>query len=337
METVASRFIQIKKLANVRRWQALMLIPALLFYGWLFWKAYSTWDSQLMASIHLQPGWIVVATLIQAIGYLFAVSLWGRLVTWLAKPISYIDHIKVYAYSGLAAKLPGLFWGFATRILMYDRMGISKSAIGIASSVETICIAFAASTIAIAMQSFAFSPSETISWMLLALIAAILLVLSHPRVLSRLLARLPNQEVLNALSEISWRRILSIIVGQAAILLMGGFCLYSISYAVVGPSQNLLATSIKTWATTTIWSILLIWLPGDFGLRNSPFVLMFENQFPIPIVVILLAVWRIWVSAMELIWGAVGFVVTAWIERTRMRTSPESILNTINVNEKSAH
>jgi hypothetical protein len=306
-----------------------MLIPALGFYGWLAWQTYINWDSELIASIQIRPEGLVLATVIQAIGYFAMVGLWATLVGWLSKPLHYLEHLKIYAYSGLAAKLPGWFWGVATRILLYERVGVSKSVIGLAAGVETAGMAIAATFIVILSQVLRADEPALVSQPVLIGILIILGTLTHPRILRKLLSRLPNVALLQALDNLAWHRMVALVAGHGVILVMGGVCLFGVTSAVVGAQPNLVVICIQVWALTTLWSILLIWLPGDFGLRNSPFVLIFARFLPIPIVTILLAVWRLWVSVMELVWGAVGFGVTAWIERTRKRsrleTHPESV------------
>ena len=325
MATLANRFDQFKKIAADRRWQALMLIPALAFYGWLAWQTYINWDSKLIASIKLRPEGLVLATVIQAVGYFLVVKLWGTLVGWLSKPLRYLEHLKIYAYSGLAAKLPGWLWGVATRIMLYERVGISKSAIGLASGLETTSMAIASTFIIILWQVFRADQAALVSQPVLIGILVVLGTLSHPLILRKLLSRLPNPALLRALDILPWHRMILLIASHCLILVMGGACLFGIVTAVVGPQPHLLATCIQVWALTTIWSVLLIWLPGDFGLRNSPFIIIFARFLPIPIVTILLGVWRLWISVMELVWGAVGFGVTAWIERSKHQSPPTPV------------
>lgn len=295
-----------------KRLSVILLLCSIAIYGWLVYRAVSSWDVSAINFANLQWQGILVATGIQIVGYLFAVYLWGTLITWLERKASFFTHLQIYAYSSLTVKLPGLFWGIATRLFLYHRIGISKTAVGLAAGLEIVLIGVASSFLSIVL--FVFQPVQAQSQTpvplpVLIVACALLATLTHPRVLRRLLAWLPNPDVLTALERLSWGQLLRMTGAHLLILLMGGLCLFGVLAAVMGFSPELLALALRTWALTVAWSTVLAWLPADFGLRNGPFLLLLSGVFPASTVIILLVVWRVWVNLTELGWGAVGFLV----------------------------
>lgn len=297
-----------------RRWSRRVTIAiagvALLFYAWLVYQGVRTWDPSVLQTMRFDPGWVAAASLVQIVGYLWAVHLRQRTLAWLGYPLPFIEHQKIYAYSDLAAKLPGLFWGYASRIYLYNRFGIARSVAGVAIGLEIVATGVASSLVALA--ALIISPASETYVPIPVLIGALVgcAVMTNPRLLRFLLGRIANQPLAAALERLSWGAMLYIVACYAGIITMGGVCLLGIVSAVMGVRPELLIQMIETWSLTVVWGVLISWLPVEFGLRQGPLLVILSSIFPIPVAAVILLLWRIWVSAIELMWGAVAISVT---------------------------
>lgn len=293
------------------RWLKIgIALLAVTFYGYLFYQAVKTWDSQVLQSVRFEPIWIVGASLVQILGYIWAVHLRQRMLAWLGYPLPFIEHQKIYAYSDLAAKLPGIFWGYASRIYLYHRFGVARSVAGVAIGLEIITTGVASSLVA--LITILISPSADTFVPLPVLIGALAVcaICTHPLVLRLLLRRFANQPLADALDQLSWGAMLYMIVCYSVIIAMGGVCMLGIASATVGARPDLLVMMIETWSLTVVWGVIIAWLPVEFGLRQGPLLVILSTIFPIPIVAVMLLVWRIWINAIELMWGAVALGLT---------------------------
>ncbi len=301
---------------RVPRWtQGLILLAAVALYSLLILRVVRSWDTEALRDIQIWLPGIVFASLTQIVGYLLFVGLWARLFNWLNYPLHFFKHLKVYAYSGLANKLPGFFWSVATKIYLYGRYGVARSATAVNIGLELLMMSVAASvlTLAVSMLSSrheAFLPLWVSSSALLLCLAG-----SHPRVLQLLLRRLPNQNLAASFERLRWSQVLLSISGYAMVILLGGTCLFGVMSAVVGFDPGLYLLAVQTWALTMLWSTLLAWLPADFGLRQGPFLVMLTAVFPGSLVVVLLLAWRLWFNVMELLWGGCGLAIALFWER----------------------
>jgi hypothetical protein len=295
----------------LNRWsKAIVAVIAFGIYGALLYQAFKSWDPSVFQRIQFNVSGILMATAIQIVGYAGAVYLRKKVLDWLGHPLSLNEHQKIYAYSDLAAKLPGFFWGFASRIYLYSRFGVAKSAAGLAIALEIMTMGVGASLLCILIALFR---PETATFLPLPVLVGALIIcgaFTHPRVLRLALARLPNPPLLDALDRLSWGKIQLVIASYIIITAMGGFCLFGVVSSITSLSPTLIVTMIQIWSLTVVWAMLLVWLPVDFGLRRAPFVLLLSTLFPLPIVGVLWIVWGLWLNAIEFMWGAVALGTT---------------------------
>jgi len=294
-----------------RGMRLLIVLLAIGFYaGFAVW-AIRGWDVAALTSVTIHPIWLILAMLVHGVGYAVAVALRRDVMTWLGYPLRWLDHQGVYAYSDLAAKLPGLFLGYLSRIMLYGRFGVAPAAAGAAILLEVVSVGFAGAVLCLALIPFVPALAPFASWPVLLAIVALCIALTHPRLLGVLAARIPGQQALaDALHQIAWRSLARLIIGQTLVASIGGLCLFGVVASVVGHDAASATTLLYVWAFTLVWSLLLAWLPIDLGLRHGPLLIAFAALYPPPIVVIITVVWRIWVNVVELTWALLAIAAT---------------------------
>jgi hypothetical protein len=302
----------------------LIALAALAFYaGFAVW-AVRGWDVAALEAVTIHPGWLILAMTIHGGGYAIAVALRRDVMAWLGYPLRWLEHQSVYAYSDLAAKLPGIFLGYLSRIMLYGRLGVTPAAAGAAILLEVVSIGCAGAVLCLALIPFVPALAPFVSWPILLAILAMCIGLTHPRLLGMLAARLPGQQALaDALRQLSWRALARLIAGQTLVAGIGGLCLFGVVASVVGHDAASPATLLYVWAFTLVWSLLLAWLPIDLGLRHGPLLIAFAALYPAPIVVVITVVWRIWVNVVELSWALLAIAATLALgRRTPAEESP---------------
>ena len=290
----------------------LIALAALAFYaGFAVW-AVRGWDVAALEAVTIHPGWLILAMTIHGGGYAIAVALRRDVMAWLGYPLRWLEHQSVYAYSDLAAKLPGIFLGYLSRIML----GVTPAAAGAAILLEVVSIGCAGAVLCLALIPFVPALAPFVSWPILLAILAMCIGLTHPRLLGMLAARLPGQQALaDALRQLSWRALARLIAGQTLVAGIGGLCLFGVVASVVGHDAASPATLLYVWAFTLVWSLLLAWLPIDLGLRHGPLLIAFAALYPAPIVVVITVVWRIWVNVVELSWALLAIAATLALGR----------------------
>jgi|GEM_PF-4086862 hypothetical protein len=297
-------------------------LAAGVFYTTLIYFAVRNWDPLALRNIQFDVRGIIVALLFQFTGYLWNLRIWQILFAQLGHRLRFLLHLKIYAYSGLAVKIPGFFWGIATRVVLYRRQGIPVLTVGAVSLIEIIFFAISSSILTLLVMIIQPRIEQFIPLPVIAFICIILLVGSHPRFLRYVAGKMQHTRFIEAIVRLSWHKILLVILAYIVTLSSGSLSLFAIMCSVVGYDPALFPTAMYAWTLSVLWSALLSWLPIDFGLRQGPFLIVLSTAFPPPVVVVLMIVWRVWFNACELLWGMIAFSIAVILDRTSRSESP---------------
>lgn len=293
-----------------------------LFYAALIYFAARNWDPLALSAIQFDVRGIIVALLFQFAGYLWNLRIWQLLFAQFGHRLRFLLHLKVYAYSGLAVKIPGLFWGLATRVVLYRRQGVPVLTVGAVSLIEIAFFAIASSILALIAMMTQTRSEQLIPLPIIASICVILLIGTHPRFLHSIAKKARLSAFTGAIAHLSWRKILLVILAYLITLSSGSVSLFAIICSVVGYDPELFPVAMYAWTISVLWSALLSWLPFDFGLRQGPFLVVLSSAFSPPVVVVLMIVWRVWFNACELLWGIIAFGAAVALDRKRCNDSP---------------
>ena len=296
---------------KTRRWVTLLIASvAFLFYAALLVYGIRNWDFATLQTIHFDPLWIGIATAIQIAGYSWAVYVRKRVLGWLGYELPFSEHQKIYAYSDLAAKVPGIFWGYASRIYLYHRLGVARSVAGIAIVLELITLGVASSLIGLLILLIEPSMGGAIPVPVLLGALAVCALATNPRFLRVLVSRFANQALRDALERLPWGAMVFSVSCYAGIIVMGGLCLFGIGMAINPGNSALALVMIGIWALTLVWGVLISWLPADFGLRQGPLLVLLGLYFSPALTLVIILAWRIWLNLIEIMWGAVALTLT---------------------------
>ncbi|MCS6842039.1 MAG: hypothetical protein RMJ54_15820 [Roseiflexaceae bacterium] len=290
-------------------------LAAVLFYAALIYFAARNWDPLALRTIQFDVRGIIVALLFQFAGYLWNLRIWQMLFAQLGYRLRFLLHLKVYAYSGLAVKIPGFFWGIATRIVLYRCQGVPVLTVGAVSLIEIVFFAIASSILTLLVMMIQPRSEQFIPLPVIAFICIILLVGTHPRFLRFIAEKMHLPAFTKAIAHLSWRKILLTILAYLITLSSGSVSLFAIMCSVAGYDPGLFPIAMYAWTLSVLWSALLSWLPFDFGLRQGPFLIVLSTAFSPPVVVVLMIVWRVWFNACELLWGIIAFGVAVALDR----------------------
>jgi hypothetical protein len=292
-------------------------IAAGIFYVVLAYFAVRNWDPFALRTIQFDARGIIVALLSQFAGYLWNMRIWQMIFDQLGQRLRFLLHLKVYAYSGLAVKIPGFFWGITARVVLYRHHGIPVLTVCTVSLIEIVFFAIASSILTLLVMIIQPRSEQFIPLPVIAFICVILLVGTHPRFLRYIARNIQYNALAESITYLSWRNILLIILAYIITLIFGSLSLFAIICSVVGYNPALFLTAMYAWTLSVLWSALLSWLPFDFGLRQGPFLLVLSTVFSPPVVVVLMVVWRVWFNACELLWGIIAFGVSIMLDRKR--------------------
>lgn len=284
------------------------VFASLLFFaylGLLFGALVYSWP--LLVQLRWQfNGWALLAAVaVFVLALLLAIVAWSRILVYLGVRLSFFEHIRIYCLTLAAARLPGAPWHWAGRAVLYEKHGLSKRLITVASGLESALIVLSG-----AIVSALFSPSiiwqviglGTVSWLILGSLV-ILAVFVQPKVLKAILTRLYLEETLE---NVHYAQLFALIVFYSMIWVLGGFLCYLITLSVFALSLDNLPLLIVAWAVSGSLSIILSLTPGSFGVRELSFTFLVATIMPIGIAAALAILIRLFLTGMEVFAGGIA-------------------------------
>lgn len=268
--------------------------------SWPHLRAYS-WD------ITWWP--LAVAALAYPPAQLLAATLWGAILERSGGRASWRQHLKVYCASCLARRLPTPAWFIAGRLGMYRALGVGQRMTSVAMALEVALIAFSGAVVSLAAlllpDSLVGLPARYTPW-LAGLAVASLLLVARPTVLPRVMTaigrRLGRQQQWDV--TVDPGHMLLWAGGYALIWVLGGITLYCLTRALHPLPIARLPHVIGIWALAGTISQLAVFMPAGLGIREASLVAMLSTLAPLPVVVVVAIVARLWYSILELVFFA---------------------------------
>ncbi|MFQ3682371.1 hypothetical protein [Roseiflexus sp.] len=310
------------RLGGYRRTAIVTAVTAGLFYTGLIYFASRHWDPLTLRNVQFDIRGVIIACLFQFAGYLWNLHVWQMLFIRSGYRLRFLLHLKIYVYSSLAVKIPGFFWGIATRVVLYQRQGVPFFVVGAISLLETVLFAISSGVILFIMVDYWPEEYRFIYFPALFSIIIILFVIGlNRKFFVRFFLRINSDFFSKLLDRLSWKNMPAVMLFYIVTLVSGGISLFAVICSVVGYNPNFFSVAMYAWALSVLWAALLSWLPFDFGLRQGPLLIVLSTVFPPPVVVVITIVWRVWFNACELLWGIIAFGVAVRLDRKRISVS----------------
>ena len=282
-----------------RHWKkaALTFFTILISVGILFALLYREREVLLTYDWDLNWAYIFAAMVILIFGLIAAALIWADMMRSLGSRVSTSDHVRYYAISQLAKRLPGTIWYVAGRGYLYKQHGESVRMVTVASSLELVIsvVSGAALTLALATYILADLPS----YYRIGLIAAALvgMAATHPRVIDAVLHRLGIHDA----PKVPYANIIRWLLLYLIPWLVGGLVLYLIAISVLPLPLSDLPYVMGAFSLVGTLSVLVIFLPSNFGFTEVGLSLLLSAIMPSSFAVLIAVLTRVLMLVYELI------------------------------------
>ncbi|HEX8228463.1 MAG TPA: lysylphosphatidylglycerol synthase domain-containing protein [Chloroflexia bacterium] len=143
------------------------LLPQVLNYNWV-----------------LEPVYIGIAALLLLLRGPVPVYAWAKVLEKLGHVLPWRVSTQAVYYSGLAGFVPGSVWHAVSRVMLVERQGVPRLVSAISVGVESVLVLLGAAIVS-SLTLFAWRDAPT--WLGVALIVGLLLLVMQPGLLFRLL------------------------------------------------------------------------------------------------------------------------------------------------------
>jgi hypothetical protein len=273
-----------------------IVLFSLSFLAYLVFRNWATITAYRWQLDYLQ---LALTLAFHLFAFVIAIVGWHSLINRLAGASDLRLNAKIYCYSAVARRLPGVAWDIATRVVMYDQAGVSKLLAGLASILELVLITLAGTVFYIALTPItALRRSEMGTWpMVIAL--SVGAVLSHPRVVTYLVRRLRKDALPISLTYQDTVRWLAMYV---LAWITSGLVLYATVRSVYDLSAQYLLQVIADWTLAGVLTSFVNFVPSGLGLKEVTLTLLMSRYMPEHIAVTAAIFMRLLMTGYSTLW-----------------------------------
>jgi hypothetical protein len=194
-------------------------------------------------------------------------------------PIKFWQNSQVYCLTLAARRLPGTVWYIGGRLLVYQRLNVSKAIVAFASGIEFIILLVTGSIVGLISLLSAKSSLPTVVLAASLLMILIGILLFHPatwKALSRIIGK-------DAILSVSFYDVFGWVIAYCAMWIFSGLMvvqLVRIFQPVYGSEQLYI---IGSWALSGIAGMLTFFFPSSFGVAEISLTALLSQIMPFPL------------------------------------------------------
>jgi glycosyltransferase 2 family protein len=263
----------------------------------LVWVLYQYRVTLLTYPWHIQPGLVLLAISIYYVDLMLAVWGWSRLLRRLSVRLPFREHLRIYALTQVAGRIPGAPWHIAGRAAAYAQHGVSKRLTGLAAGMELVLSAVSGLLCGLLIWA-ALPPAVQVPLWLLAAAIGLGLVVIHPRIISRLLVWLGKAE---EGFKLTYSDNIIGLAQYGLVWIVGGVLLFCGLNIVQPISIGLLLSVVGIWSLSGGLSLIVQLSPSGFGIREITLSAMLSMLMSPALAVVVAIMMRVLLTATELL------------------------------------
>jgi len=298
-----------KRTLSPKTQKIIKIMVGFLWGGCLFFLFWKGWQSRDQIIVLFQR-----AEYVQLFGSMFfyLANLIAAMIGWLAiirtfeGVPNWWKNLQIFSATFAVRRLPGTLWYIGGRLVMYQRLGVSKSVVLRASAIELVAAFGTAGVVGIGLllgtgEKFPIALSSAV-----VLFAIGALILAHPWVFKRVL-RPDDQINLTHARKSDW---MIWIVSFSVMWVLGGMMvvqMVKVFQPFLGAHEILYL--IGAWALSGMAGLSTIFLPSSFGATELSLTVLLTKLLPLPVAGTIALATRIFTMLMEVILSAAFYPI----------------------------
>ncbi len=286
-----------QKIKTVSFW-----LITLLAFSILFLLVYR--ERAILGNLALRWDWKILggSFLLFILGLLLAAFVWANLMQAFGSRLPFSSHVTFFIISNVAKRLPGTVWYIVGRGYLYKQQRESLRLVSIASTVELLLQTASGILVAIAFSGFSLPSTWALPWWysLVVFLVGLGVLLLLPRLLTTLSLRLLRQEAQLPLA-FSFSQIFRWTIFYSFIWMLGGGILFLVTLLYIPVSPTRLPFYISVWCTVGVLSLIVFFLPSNFGITEVGLSLFLSTVMPSSVAVLISLTARMITLGFELV------------------------------------
>jgi len=224
-----------------------------------------------------------------------AAFIWATIMRSFEPSVSWWAHLEVYGATLAARRLPGTLWYVGGRFTRYQKLGIARSVVALASSMEMVAYFIAA--LLLTLGWWPWGQQGGWEWVGLSGLALMSLLAIHPAVLAWGMAYLQRPLQRRPL----WRETLLWVGLSTSIWVLGGATLIELLSVFQPLTLAEQRWVMGAWMIAGLAGLLTIFLPSAFGIAELGLTVLISTQLPAQIVILALVLYRLITTALDVL------------------------------------
>ncbi|HRQ38301.1 MAG TPA: hypothetical protein PLD25_10340 [Chloroflexota bacterium] len=269
---------------------------------------HGNWDLLSNYAWDIRPEWLLYGIAAFFADFFLVIWIWHLLVTRLANYNNRRRTVKIYLQANLSRRIPGMVWYIASRAVLYQEAGVSKTQISLLSGLELAFFMISGFVTTLLTLPFwsgldeVLSPSAQLWTSLFMLLLGGILV--HPRILQKLWQKInrsmPEQEL-------QWGDTAVWLTLYILTWIVGGLVLFSVINFFQPLAITHLITIIGMWSLSGTISLAGFFTISFVGLREVTLIVLLTQLLPMPVTLIVAITVRLMWLTGELLASLVSF------------------------------
>jgi glycosyltransferase 2 family protein len=293
------------ELIQQRRFRAgLSLAVLFLVLLFLVWAVYTNWGE--LGQYEWTADWRFVLLAILFLGAPTSIGIigWHRVMSHLGAMSDLRVNGRIFCYSSLPKRIPGVVWYIAGRMQLYKEVGVARRVTMLGTALETLLLI--ATGLLVYFASLLFPGSASSTWQLPPTIAALLLaplvVALSPPVFNRVFGYLMRRLRYNGAISLTYGAIIELVLIYVLAWIVGGIDLYLLANAVYPVPIRLLPAVIGAWAAAGAVSFVASYLVQGMGITEATLAVLLSGFLPLPASIVISILFRILLTVFEVVW-----------------------------------
>lgn len=274
---------------------------------------YRQWDAFATFQWQLNWGAVLVSFGLLLVGLVLAAGMWSNMMRVLGSQLPAMLHIRYYVISHLARRLPGTVWYIAGRGYLYHQHGEPVRLVTIASGLEYVLLTLAGALVSLAIWAGILRNLSLTNYGALGITVILGALAVHPASIRWYLRRTGLADA----PALAYHHILFWLAIGAVIWLLGGGMFYALAYAIAGVAPAYLMYVIGSWCLVGTLSVVVFFLPSNFGFTELGMSLLLSAIMPSSLAVVVAVLSRVFFIAFDLIAAGLFFGTSSLVRRLR--------------------
>ncbi len=270
----------------------------LLSLTFLAYFIHRNWAALTAFHWQLNYGQLILTVVFHLCAVVIALSGWHSIINKLGQAGDRLLNARIYCYSAMAARLPGVAWEIATRAVLYSQAGVSKAVVGLASLLELGLIVLSGIILYIALVPFTV-PYANLGSLPFVIALAFGLVLSNPRLVTLVVRSFRNDA---AVVSLTYRDTVAWLLIYLPVWVMGGLVLYSTVATIYDLELKYALQVIADWTISGVLMLFLTFVPSSLGLKEVTLTLLLSRYLPEHVAVAAAILARLLTTAYSIVW-----------------------------------